>query len=86
MRHERISVDPKVMAGEPVIRGTRMPMEKALRELGNRLSYGDIVGEHPRPTIDHIRAAQAFGADCMGDWLTAYDQLEPAGDAAPLGR
>ena len=86
MKHERISVDPKVMAGKPVIRGTRVPVEKVLRELGNGLSYEDIVREYPRLTVEDIRAAQAFAAHYMGDWLAAYDQLEPASDAASSGR
>ena len=85
MKHDRISIDPKVMAGKPVIRGTRVPVEKILRELGDGLSYDDIIREYPRLSIEDIRAAQAFAADYMRDWLAAFDQLEPARDPAAAG-
>ena len=86
MTHERISIDPKVMAGKPVIRGTRVPAEKVLRELGNGLSYDDILREYPRLTVADIRAVQAFAADYMRDWLVAYDRVEPSNAATPSGR
>ena len=62
MTHPRISIDPKVMTGKPVIKGTRIPVEKVLRELGNGLSYEDILREYPRLTREDILAAQAFAA------------------------
>jgi uncharacterized protein (DUF433 family) len=34
MRHKRIEINPAVMDGKPVIRGTRVPVELVLRELG----------------------------------------------------
>ncbi len=34
MRHERIEINPAIMDGKPVIRGTRVPVELVLRELG----------------------------------------------------
>jgi hypothetical protein len=35
-RHERISSDPGVMGGKPCIRGTRVPIDLILRQLGDR--------------------------------------------------
>ncbi|MCG6205886.1 DUF433 domain-containing protein [Rhodopseudomonas sp. HC1] len=67
MRHERIQIDPNVMAGKPVVRGTRIPVELILRKLGAGLSPAEIVAEHPRLTADDIRAAQAFAADYLAD-------------------
>ena len=32
--HDRISIDPAVMLGKPVIRGTRTTVEQTLREVG----------------------------------------------------
>ena len=34
MRYERIELNPNIMDGKPVIRGTRIPVELALRKLG----------------------------------------------------
>jgi uncharacterized protein (DUF433 family) len=65
MKHERIEINPKIMVGKPVIRGTRLTVELILRKLGAGLSEQEIVGDHPRLTREDIRAALAFAADYM---------------------
>ena len=67
MRHERIEINPAVMDGKPVIRGTPIPVELVLRELGAGMTSEAIVSEHPRLTLEDIRAAQAFAADYLAD-------------------
>ena len=67
MRHARIEINPAVMDGKPVIRGTRVPAELVLRELGAGMTTEAIILEHPRLTSDGIRAAQAFAADYLAD-------------------
>jgi uncharacterized protein (DUF433 family) len=63
MKHERIEMNPAVMVGKPVIRGTRIPVDMLLRKLGAGMSYEEILEDHPHITADDIRAAQAFAAD-----------------------
>jgi uncharacterized protein (DUF433 family) len=63
--HERIEINPDIMGGKPVIRGTRLPVETILRKLGAGMSAEAIMAEHPRLTADDIRAAQAFAADYL---------------------
>ena len=60
MTHDRIEMNPEIMGGKPVIRGTRVPVETILRKLGAGLTPDDIVADHPRLTADDIQAAQAF--------------------------
>jgi uncharacterized protein (DUF433 family) len=67
MPHERIEINPDVMGGKPVVRGTRIPVEQILRKLGAGLSTADIIADHPRLTLDDILAAQAFAADYLAD-------------------
>jgi uncharacterized protein (DUF433 family) len=67
MRHPRIDIDPAVMGGKPVIRGTRVPIETILRKLGAGLSTETIIADHPRLTPEDIQAAQAFAADYLAD-------------------
>lgn len=67
MRHERIEINPGIMDGKPVIRGTRVPVELVLRELGAGMTTEGIIAEHPRLTVDDVRAAQAFAADYLAD-------------------
>ena len=63
--HERITADPAVMYGKPVVRGTRITVEQILRQLASGLSPEAIVKEHPRLAVEDIRAAQAFAADYL---------------------
>jgi uncharacterized protein (DUF433 family) len=65
MSHRRIEVNPDIMGGKPVVRGTRVPVELVLRKLGAGLSPEAIIVDHPRLTRDDIQAAQAFAADYL---------------------
>ena len=58
MPHARIEINPAVMDGKPVIRGTRVPVEMILRKLGAGMTPEAILAEHPRLTEDDIHAAQ----------------------------
>jgi uncharacterized protein (DUF433 family) len=62
MTHERIEINPEIMAGKPVIRGTRVPVETVLRKLGVGMTVDAILADHPRLTLEDILAAQSFDA------------------------
>jgi uncharacterized protein (DUF433 family) len=62
MAHERIEINPEIMGGKPVIRGTRIPVETLLRKLGAGMSIDAVLADHPRLTHEDILAAQAFAA------------------------
>jgi uncharacterized protein (DUF433 family) len=72
MAHNRIELNPEVMGGKPVIRGTRVPVEIILRKLGTGMTIEAIIADHPRLTTDDIRAAQAFAADYLADEDVLY--------------
>jgi uncharacterized protein (DUF433 family) len=72
MAHERIEIDPQIMGGKPVIRGTRIPVETVLRKLGAGMMVEAILDDHPRLTRDDILAAQAFAADYLADEDLVY--------------
>jgi uncharacterized protein (DUF433 family) len=60
MKHERIEVNPKVMMGKPVVKGTRLTVEHIMRELSGGMSVGDVLDAHPRLTLADVEAAQTF--------------------------
>ncbi|TMI73162.1 MAG: DUF433 domain-containing protein [Bacillati bacterium ANGP1] len=62
---DRIEVNPKVMLGKPVIRGTRIPVELILRKLAEGANEKDLLDAYPRLTRDDIRAAIAYAADSV---------------------
>lgn len=72
MKHELIEINPKVMGGKPVIKGTRLTVELILRELGGGMSVEEMLSEHPRLTREAIRAAQAFAADYLKNEEIVY--------------
>jgi uncharacterized protein (DUF433 family) len=72
MANERIEMNPDIMGGKPVIRGTRVPVELVLRKLGAGMSVEAILVDHPRLTLEDVRAAQAFAADYLADEDVIY--------------
>ncbi len=67
MTHERITVDPKIMFGKPVIKGTRITVELILRKLAEGMTAEQIRTHHPHLTAEDIRAAAGFAADHLAN-------------------
>ncbi len=65
MKHQRIEVNPEVMVGKPVIRGTRIPVELILRKLAAKVPVAEILRDYPRLTEEDITAAVAYAADAV---------------------
>ena len=64
-RADRIEINPAVMLGKPVIRGTRIPVELILRKLGEGATEADLFDAYPRLTREDIQAALAYAADSL---------------------
>ncbi|MBM3748141.1 MAG: DUF433 domain-containing protein [Acidobacteria bacterium] len=62
---ERIEINPLVMLGKPVIRGTRIPVELLLRKLAEGAAIEDLLDAYPRLTPEDVRAALAYAADTI---------------------
>ena len=58
----RVVVDPKVMLGKAVLRGTRLPVELIVEKLAFGASFDDIRSDYPFLTTDDIRAALLYAA------------------------
>ena len=65
MTHDRIEINPFIMFGKPVIRGTRIAVEHVLRKLAGGMMIDEILADHPHLTPDDIYAAAAFAADYL---------------------
>jgi uncharacterized protein (DUF433 family) len=63
---DRISIDPAVQHGKPVIRGTRVPVARILGSLAGGLSREEIVNEY-RVTIEDIAAALEFATELVDE-------------------
>jgi uncharacterized protein (DUF433 family) len=64
---DRITSDPAVLVGKPVIRGTRISVELILGWLANGWTYEQILEAYPHITRDDILAALAFTEQMLRD-------------------
>ena len=62
---DRIVIDPNVMLGKPVIRGTRIPVELIVRKLGEGATEADLLDGYPGLIREDIHAALAYAADTL---------------------
>lgn len=60
-----IEVNPNIVLGKPVIKGTRITVEMILEELSAGTSMEELVEAYPLLTQDAIYAALAFAADAI---------------------
>ena len=73
-----IEINPKIMLGKPVIRGTRIPVELLLRKLGEGATESDILDAYPRLTREDIQAALSYAAAALAhEEVMVLEQLEP---------
>jgi uncharacterized protein (DUF433 family) len=61
----RIVLDPKVLVGKPIIRGTRLSVEFVLGLLADGWGEADIVANYPGVTHDDIIACLAYARDTI---------------------
>lgn len=62
-----IHVDPKVLAGKPVIRGTRISVEFLMGLFAGGWTEEMVLENYPHLAPEEIRAAFAFVAECLHD-------------------
>ena len=63
--NNRIEINPEIMLGKPVIRGTRIPVELLLRKLSEGATAAELLNAYPRLTTADIQAALAYSADSL---------------------
>ncbi len=61
----RIAINPRVLGGKPVIRGTRIAVELILRDLAEGATVEQILKAYPTITDADVRAAIAYAADAV---------------------
>ncbi len=61
--NSRISIDPAVCHGKPVIKNTRVLVSNILSDLAVGLSYDEIIGNYPNIEVEDIRATLEFASE-----------------------
>ena len=78
MGGKRVTSDPEIMMGKPVIAGTRITVEYILRMAAAGHSSQEILDEHPGILLDDISAAFEFAADHLQrSWKNALPEGRP---------
>lgn len=60
-----IEINPKIMMGKPVIKGTRVTVEQILENLSANSTIDAVLAAHPHLTRDQVHAALAFAAQTL---------------------
>ncbi len=64
---ERIIVDPKIMVGKPVIKGTRLTVQFILGLLAQGMTIQEIIQEYKNLTKEDIFACLVFAQNAIAD-------------------
>jgi len=64
-QHPRIALDPKVLAGKPVIRSTRLAVEFVIGLMADGWDEAEILANYPGVTHDDIIACLAYARDAL---------------------
>jgi uncharacterized protein (DUF433 family) len=63
--HDRIAMDPEIMLGKPVIRGTRITVELILRKIAEGADERAVLEAYPHLKKEDIQAAVRYAADTL---------------------
>jgi len=72
---ELINVDPQIMMGTPVIRGTRIAVELLLRKLSEGATEAELLNAYPHLSSEAIHAAMRYAADMIAHEETMAIQV-----------
>lgn len=64
---ERIVIDPNIMVGKPIIKGTRLTVQQILTMLTQDMTTEEILEEYPHITKTDIKACLAFATETLDD-------------------
>jgi uncharacterized protein (DUF433 family) len=68
---DRITADPGLLGGKPVVRGMRLSVQRVLEILAQNPSWDEIRLDYPELEPEDIRQALAFAAASLGDRVLA---------------
>lgn len=62
---DRITIDPEVMVGKPVIKGTRITVQLIIQLLANGATETEILNDYPDLKKEDIKAALLYASECL---------------------
>ena len=71
-KYDNIEINPQIMLGKPVIRGTRIPVELIVRKIGEGALMEDLLDAYPNITKEDILAALLYAADILANEVDIF--------------
>ena len=62
---DRIVIDPEVLSGKPVIKGTRIPVYLIIELLANGMTEKEVLKQYPTLKNEDIKAALLYASKCV---------------------
>ena len=62
---DRITIDPNILVGKPVITGTRIPVYLILNLIANGYDFDRIIEDYPNLTHKDVRASLLYASEQM---------------------
>ena len=64
---DRIVRDPRIMVGKPVVKGTRIPVERVIAHLRDTPDFDDLFAAFPHLAMEDVQACFAYAYDILVD-------------------
>jgi uncharacterized protein (DUF433 family) len=75
--NDRITINPEVLAGKPLVAGTRMSVEFVVGLLAQGWTVEDVLKEYDQLTCEDIQACRAYSRRDFERYLAAVPHAEP---------
>lgn len=62
---KRIVINPKIMVGKPIIKGTRIPVDVLVRQIAQGMTKKEILEDYPQLKEEDIKAALLYCAEVV---------------------
>ncbi|MFP4355205.1 MAG: DUF433 domain-containing protein [Phycisphaerae bacterium] len=63
---ERITMDPEILAGKPIVRGTRLAVDHVVSLLAEGWTAESLLAEYPQLSGQDVQACLAYAAEILG--------------------
>ena len=83
---ERISINPDVCNGRPVVRGTRITVQTVLEFLAAGDSVEDVLEEYPKLTRADVQACLIYASRLMGNHFSVVPAARPGCRSSPSSK
>ncbi len=72
---DHITINPHIMVGKPVVKGTRIPVERVVAHLANNPNLNDLFAAYPELTVADVEACLAYAHHAVEEKRTPPPQV-----------